>query len=209
MGRNSDAGQRLATYAEFGLGASATVKVWFPTTNPAPNPITETTPLAKPTNQVDASGSVPKYGGTVDNIALWPIQTVSGVDSGSAGNGGFTTGADLAPYLTTVLGPTAYKKRNANATAGYFIGYVTPGDYNSSIGKSDIPAEWRGVPLKWNGVDYTEANLKNGLYTAWLYNRIIKRTGELADGSLKAQFFGALRDQILNYGRHSGRRHQT
>ncbi|GAT31455.1 hypothetical protein TSACC_13 [Terrimicrobium sacchariphilum] len=197
LGRNSDAGQRLASYAEFGLGANATVQVWFPTTNPAPNPITANTPTATPTGQVAAAGSVPKYGGTVENIALWPIQTVSGVNSGSLGNGGFTTGADLAPYLTTVLAPAAYKKRSSSAVGGYFIGYVTPGDYLSRIVKDGIPEANRGVPLKWNGVDYSESNLKNGTYTAWLYNRIIKRTGELEDGSLKAQFFASLRDQIL------------
>lgn len=200
LGRNSDAGQRLATYAEFGLGANATVQVWLPTANPAPSPAT----LATPTGQVAAAGSVPKYGGTVENIVLWPVETVSGVNSGSPGNSGFTTGADLSPYLTTVLAAAAYKKHDPSATAGYFIGYITPGDYTSRVGNTGIPAESRGVPLKYNGVDYTQANLKNGSYSAWLYNRIIKRGGELEDGSLKATFFAELRDQILNYDAVAG-----
>jgi len=200
LGRNSDAGQRLASYAEFGLGANATVQVWYPTANPAPSPLA----LATPTGQVAAAGSTPKYGGTVENIVLWPIETVSGVNSGSQGNSGFTTGADLSPYLTTVLGATAYKKRDSSATAGYFIGYVTPGDYTSRVGHSGIPEANRGVQLKYNGVDYSQANLKNGSYTPWLYNRIIKRSGELEDDSVKATFFGELRDQILNYDAVAG-----
>ncbi len=53
-------------------------------------------------------------------------------------------------------------------------------------------------------MDYTQANLKNGSYSAWLYNRIIKRGGELEDGSLKATFFAELRDQILNYDAVAG-----
>lgn len=200
LGRNSDAGQRLSSYAEFGLGANATVQVWYPTANPAPSPLS----LATPTGQVPAAGGTPKYGGTVENIVLWPIEIVSGVNSGSPGNGGFTTGADIAPYLTTTLSSVSYKKRSSAATGGYFIGYVTPGDYLARIGHSGIPEPNRGVPLKWNGVEYTQDNLKNGSYTAWLYNRIVKRSGEFEDSSLKANFFATLRDQILNTDAVSG-----
>ena len=199
LGRNSDAGQRLASYAEFGLGANATVQVWYPTTNPPPAQLTAP---ATPTGQL-TSGTV-KYGGTVENIVLWPIETVSGVNSGSEGNSGFTTGADLAPYLTTVLSSVAYKTVDTAATAGYFIGYVTPSDYNNLIANSVIPDASKGVPLKYNGVSYSATNLQNAAYTPWLYNRIIKRSGELEDNSLKANFYTALRNQILNYDASAG-----
>jgi hypothetical protein len=185
IGRNTDAGQRFGAYTEFGLGVNSTVQVWQPT-------ITGST--------TDPSGVV--YGGTATSHTLWPIETISGINSGSVGNGGYNAGATLAPILTTTLGPNAYKLFDSelgdfvypDATAGYYIGYLTPGDANSRVLGGVVPVANRGVLLKWNGVDYTADNVKNGKYTAWLYNRILKPQTGLS--GVKLQFANALRDQI-------------
>jgi len=113
----------------------------------------------------------------------------------------------LAPVLTARLGVNAYKGRfvnddtpeedflNPKATAGYYIGYLTPGDAGSRVVGGVVPSNDRGVSLSFNGVPLTEDNVKNGTYTAWLYNRILLPAGGLPTG-VKANFAEALRVQI-------------
>lgn len=180
IGRNTDAGQRFGAYAEVGLGTQA-VRVWQPT-------ISGQTPTS-----TGVGGFA--YGGTVTSHKLWPAETVSGIFS-QLGSGGYNGGAALAPALTVTLGADAYQNRiNAttvqfpNATAGYYIGYLTPGDANGRVlglDSTGAPAagrddSTRGVALKYNGVELTTANIKSGRYTAWLYNRILRPQGGVAD----------------------------
>ncbi|BCU79484.1 hypothetical protein [Luteolibacter sp. LG18] len=197
IGRNTDAGQRFGAYTEIGLGTTTGVSVWQPS-------VTGTT---------TASGIT--YGGTVNSHALWPAETVSGIFS-ALGNGGFSSGALVAQNLTVTLGSDAYKGKYfdedtqtnqflyPNATAGYYIGYVTPGDATDRIlgGNGVVPVGNRGVALKYNGVDLTSSNVQNGRYTAWLYNRILKPQSGLT--GLKLTFANALRDQIKNVDAPSG-----
>ena len=56
-------------------------------------------------------------------------------------------------------------------------------------------ANW-GVPLSYNGVPLTTANLSNGKYTAWLYSRMDRRQTLLT--GLYLTFADTLRDQIRN-----------
>jgi len=197
IGRNTDAGQRFGAYTEIGLGTSGGVNVWKPT-------VTGTT---------TASGIT--YGGTVTSQALWPAETISNIFS-PIGNGGFSSGALVAQNLTVTLGSDAYKGKYfdedsqsyqflyPNATAGYYIGYATPGDTANGLlgGNGVVPVANRGVALKYNGVDLTNANIQNGRYTAWLYNRILKPQSGLA--GLQLTFANALRDQIKNTDAPSG-----
>ena len=197
IGRNTDAGQRFGAYTEIGLGTTTVVKVWQPTI----------------TGQTTTSGIT--YGGTVNSHIPWPAETVSGIYS-PTGSGGYNGGATLAPALTTTLGVNAYKGQYydedtgtyqylyPNATAGYYIGYLTPGDGNPRVlGTTGIvPVGNRGVVLSFNGVALTDDNVRNGKYTAWLYNRILKPQSGLA--GLKLTFANALRDQIKNVDAPAG-----
>lgn len=190
IGRNTDAGQRFGAYAEVGLGTSTAVQVWRPTFSTAQTTTSNIT-----------------FGGVVGSHELWPEETVSGIFS-PLGSGGFSSGALLAQHLTVTLGPDAYKGRYTDeftgttqflypdATAGYYIGYVTPGDAaNRILGANGvIPAANRGVALSYNGVPLTDDNVRNGRYTAWLYNRIIKPQSGLS--TFKLGFANALRDRI-------------
>ena len=199
IGRNTDAGQRFGAYTEIGLGTTTAVRVWQPT-------ITGTT--------TGAGGII--YGGTANSHALWPAETVSGIFS-PFGSGGYSSGALLADKLTVTLGPNAYKGQYfdedlgqdvfqyPNATAGYYIGYVTPSDASNRIlGLNGVvPVANRGVALSFNGVplhnpdgSVNNANVQNGKYTAWLYNRILKPQTGLTGAKLV--FADALRDQIKN-----------
>lgn len=204
IGRDTNAGQRFGAYTEVGLGTASAVKVWQPTVSGA-----------------TTTGGVTS-GGTVQSQVLWPAETKGGIFS-PLGSGGFDGGATLAPVLTTTLAENAYKgayydedtESNAflypNATAGYYIGYLTPGDgrprvlgVNATTGvvTGNIPVQNRGKELKYNGVALTDANVQNGSYTAWLYNRILKPQSGLT--GLKLTFANALRDQIKNVDAPSG-----
>ncbi len=190
IGRNVDAGQRFGAYLENGIGFNQGVSVWLPAI----------------TGQTTTSGIT--YGGTANTLAQWPVNTQPGSFPVALGNGGYNSGATLAVPLTATLGPDAYKLKYfdedlqqdeflfPNATAGYFIGYLTPGDANSRVlGTTGVvPVANRGVALTYNGVANTTANVKNGTYTAWLYNRILKPQS-LTSGPI-FNFANSLRDQI-------------
>ncbi len=198
IGRNTDAGQRFGAYTEIGLGVSTAVTVWFPT-------VTGTT--------AGAGGIT--FGGTVTTHQHWPVNQQPGTFAVGLGNGGFNSGANLAAALTVRLTEPAYRGNflDANnqpqqlyptATGGYYIGYLTPGDANNRVlganGVVTVPN--RGVALRYNGVELTDANVRNGTYTAWLYNRILKPAGGLT--GTKSTFANALRDRIRDFDAPSG-----
>lgn len=213
IGRNADAGQRYIAYLEPGLGVNDVVNVWKPTI----------------TGQSTAPSTGYLYGGTASTHTLWPIETTpGGIDSTFEGNGGYTTANDLAPALTVTLGEDAYTlggnlvvgENGDPVVAGYYIGYVTPNDWLQRI------KPYGGKLLKYNGVAYDENddganldNVKNGRYTPWIYNRILRRTGTVtgsftaftsyteggsASASLKASFYNALRNQIQQFDATKG-----
>lgn len=201
IGRNTDAGQRFGAYTEIGLGTATTVKVWRPTVVGA----TTTSNIT--------------FGGTVSTHIPWPAETVSGIFS-PEGSGGFNSGANLAPTLTTTITGAAINADGVlpAATEAYYIGYVTPGDALTRVlGVGTTPladplnAAYRGVALSYNGVPLHNAvngpgatvnsdNVRNGKYTAWLYNRIVKSPTfeSLPDTDVKKGFSNALRDQIFD-----------
>ena len=194
LGFNTDAGQRFSVYSEIGLGTSTNVTVWQPSFSTAQT----------------ASGSL-LYGGVVGSQQPWPVDSSNSIylPVDQIGNGGYPTGAALGPILTATLSTAAYQANGndsagsaAPAVGGFYIGYVTPSDGSSLITNASIPTANQGIALKYNGVPYSAANVKNGSYTAWVYNRIIRRPGSPADPSSAAStvrdFANALRDQILN-----------
>lgn len=198
LGRNTDAGQRYGALTEIGLGTTTTTRHWFPTV----------------AGRTTASNIT--YGGTVTSHELWPVAQQPGTFAVPLGSGGYSSGALLAENLTVVLGENAYKNQYyddevgglvfqyPNATAGYYIGYLTPGDANNRVlGLNNVvPPANRGVALSYNGVPLTDANVRNGKYTAWLYNRILKPQSGLT--GLKLTFANALRDQIRNVDATAG-----
>ncbi len=196
IGRNTDAGQRFGAYSEIGLGTSTAVRVHQPSYSTA---------------QTTNSGIT--YGGVVGSHILWPEETVSDIFS-PEGSGGYNSGANLAQHLTGTLGPDAYRGKytedgdtfflHPDATAGYYVGYLTPGDANNRVlgANGVVPAANRGVALTFNGVALTDENVRSGKYTAWLYNRILKPQSGLT--GLKLTFANALRDRVRNFDAPSG-----
>jgi hypothetical protein len=193
IGRNTDAGQRFAAYAEIGLGTKSDVTVWFPSI----------------TGQTTSNSII--SGGTSTSHQLWPVSQQPGDIPVILGSGGYNSGANLAPVLTTTLAADAYKGAYSDvdpdsgdpinaflypaATNGYYIGYLTPGDASTRVLGSDVPVASRGKALSYNGVELTTANVQSGRYTAWLYNRIIKPSDLTG---FKLAFANALVTQIRN-----------
>lgn len=200
IGRNTDAGQRYGAYTEVGLGTSTTVRVFLPSIS----------------GRSSGAGGI-IYGGTANSHALWPIAEQPGGIAQPLGSGGYSSGAILADKLTVVLGPNAYKNQFINddgqpefefpnATAGYYIGYLTPGDANNRVlgNNGVVPLASRGIALSFNGVPLTSANVQSGKYTAWVYNRILKSSSFNATPGFTLTFANALRDRIKNVDAPSG-----
>lgn len=217
LGRNTDAGQRFAAQLE--IGRSGLGYQWSYQANPAPTaggaanaPLIES-PAGSgnwvangayvPANSYQIGTSV--IGGIVNSHRQWN----NGADvtfSGITASGGHTSGANLAVALTQKLGAGAYTKADPAATAGWYIGYVTPGDANATIlgnGQGAArPADSKGVALKYNGIENTPENVKSGRYTLWIYNRILTPTagvaGKTGDPSptYRADFVTALANRI-------------
>ena len=110
--------------------------------------------------------------GNVVTVSQYSPTTASDVVSslGGAANTGFSSGSSLKAVMNSTFG------------SGILIGY---------LGASDFAAN--GVPLKWNGVDYSEANIKAGLYTMWGYLHQ-NRMNSLSGNGLG--FYNALKTQI-------------
>lgn len=189
LGRNTDAGQRFSAHLEVGLGTNTQVRQWFPTVSGTVNP----------------TGAVVS-GGTVSSQQLWPVNQQAGTFPVLLGAGGYNSGSLLAQNISAALSSDAYKVKYTDAdvpgdsflypkaTAGYYLGYVAVADGEKGVVGAGVPVP--GVRLTFNGVPLSTANVKNGTYTAWLYNRIIKPQSGLSGTPLA--FANALRDQIKN-----------
>jgi len=186
IGRNTDAGQRFGAQLEIGRSGLGDQYVYKAATEPvtpggaANAPLIESPPgsgnwttngsyVADNSYQIGSS----IIGGKVYSHAQWPIETWSGITA----TGGHTSGANVASALTRTLADTAYKAVDPAATAGWYVGYVTPGDADATIlgnGQGAArPANSKGVALKYNGIENTVANVQSGRYTLWVYNRVV------------------------------------
>jgi len=85
--------------------------------------------------------------GNVLTPAMRSVTIVSGAITATASShAGYSSGSSVKNAM------------NATYSGGVVVGYV---------GASDTPTG--GVLLKWNGVPYTDDNIKNGSYTMWSY----------------------------------------
>lgn len=217
IGRNTDAGQRFGAQLEIGRSGLGFQYAWQP--NPAPAAGgTGNVPVIPDPGNPEAWIPNPAYNpansfvigtSTIGGIVSDHRQWNNGVDetySGITASGGYTGGAALAVTLTVKLGPTAYKKADPDATDGWYVGYLTPGDANATvlgIGQGPArPDETKGVALKFNGIENTPENVKSGRYTMWLYNRVLTpldgvapRPGDPTQ-TFRAEFISALTNRI-------------
>ena len=173
-GRNPGSGTRIVTLAESGYGIDTFVSQWQPT----------------------SSGQ----NGTVSSMVLYPQTIINGVDTVQDGNSGEETGGVLRDFLTNTLGTGA--RQNSETGSSYLITYLGVGDYNKvKSGASGITKP--AVPLKWNGVDFSQLAVQTGQYTFWGYEYLMYRpnlgTGAINSGNdpVKLTFASNLKTNIL------------
>ncbi len=149
-GRDPDSGTRITTLAEIGHGVANAVTQWHPVINGS--------------HQVT---SLATYPGTA---------TINGYTYTSGT--GESSGSTLRAFLTSTL--------TAASTGGLPNGEAGPSYFVTSLGMSDYPKVVTGavfdtgltgsdatglpaVPLNFNGVPFSIANIENGSYTFWGY----------------------------------------
>lgn len=152
-------------------------------------------------------------GNASDTDVVYPVGRNS--DSGSRATamaeGGYGNVAAVSQYAPTAASGIVTALGNAT-NSGSSSGSVLKGVINSTysggtligyLGASDFALD--GVSLKWNGVDYSEANIKAGLYTMWGYlhmNRMNTLSGNALSfyDALKSQIEGATTSGLLKTG---------
>jgi hypothetical protein len=162
IGRDNGSGTRLTVLAEtkFGVG--------------------------NPVNQKYTSAT----SGTV-NTSNYAVTTLADVPSGSgasglltlassAGNGGYTSGGDVANAIAADYSNVVVTGSSAQATAGPVVAltYIGTADAATAAGYGRAPVE-----CTYNGVAYSAANIYQGQYTLWGYEHLYSKGAVTADES--------------------------
>jgi hypothetical protein len=108
---------------------------------------------------------------TVTAQQLYPIATIAGLSTNSAGNSGEASGANLRTYMTYTLSTSASVTGNS-PTACYYLTYLGIGD----AGKVEGTSNGGGVELAYKGVNYSNAAIYSGQYTFWSYEHLYERS---------------------------------
>lgn len=181
VGRDQDSGTRVGAFAESGFGTLTAPIQW----------------------KINGTGSV-------SNVELYPAQTILG-DSYAIGTSGYSGGGNVVAALNLTGSATAPVYDTSAGAIGdpaallydgaYYVGYVGTSDAKSLTGHSQnvttgiFTSTGALQVLTYNGVQYSYANVKEGLYTFWTYEYIMWRSGLGSDGVTVGN---ALKNEILN-----------
>jgi len=155
VGRNIDAGARLNILAETGYGVRTPVTQYAVATNYSGG---------------GTNGLATLKGTTSTNsIILYPVESIDGIGSTSAGNSGYGSGSTLVALLTN-----AYAQGSALSVAGspasrsgsnFLVGYSAVPDITAKTNAGVVTLGYNGVPFSTNAV-------AQGQYTLWAYEHI-------------------------------------
>jgi hypothetical protein len=106
-----------------------------------------------------STAPVASKNGVCNSIIQYPIETINGVSTDFVGNSGESSGSSMRNFLTH-----AYVIPGETAT--YMVGAMSASDFNSISGDG-------AVPLKWNGVAFSEQAVQEGSYTFWSYQHLM------------------------------------
>jgi hypothetical protein len=113
----------------------------------------------------------------IQSHQIWPAQvTPTPYD---AGNNGYTSGGNLR---------SAMAAKSFSTLGGYYVSYLGIPDSNTVVTGG-------GKRLKWNGVDYSDANVKEGKYSFWGYQHLFHRSTLAGTALTKTN---AIRDNIVS-----------
>jgi hypothetical protein len=118
-------------------------------------------------------------GDVIQSHQIWPAQ-VTPIPY-DAGNNGFGSGGNLA---------AAMQAKSFSTLGGYYVSYLGITDATSTASVNG------GVKLlKWNGVDYSTDNVKEGKYSFWGYQHLFHRSTLAGTALTKVN---AIRDNIIS-----------
>jgi hypothetical protein len=130
--------------------------------------------------------------GVFRNVAQYQV-AANGALSEFAANAGYSGSGDMR---TALLVDSATNTSSGSPINAFLLGYVGAADtvtisgYNQATGAFTPGTP---VPLKYNGVRYSRANVINGTYTLWGYQQLFTKNGIT---SLQTAFDTALRAAI-------------
>ena len=192
IGRNVDSGARLNILAETGYGVRTPV-----------------TTYAVATNYTGGGSGLATLKGTTttNSLLLYPVETIDGISSVSAGNSGYGSGSTVVAVLTNAYAPGAGLQIGSATSAPVgtntaAISYTAAPRAGSNflIGFSavpDITAKTNAgvVPVAYNGVSFSTNAVAQGQYTLWGYEHIYVSPNATTTDTNVAQALGST---ILN-----------
>jgi hypothetical protein len=112
------------------------------------------------------------------------------------GNGGHSSNSDVRELLTR---PATGLTFDGDSIDAVFVSYLTISDAVSATGYQQATGSIVGgegaIPMTYNGVRYSEANVKNGAYSLWGYQQFYQAAGPTAS---ETTFDTAFRAAIPN-----------
>jgi hypothetical protein len=112
------------------------------------------------------------------------------------GNGGHGSNSGVRDLLTRDNSTMTFDGEEVDAV---FCSYLTISDALSATGYNEATGEWTpgdgegAIPMTYNGVRYSEANVKNGAYTLWGYQQLYQGVSAT---SVENTFDAALRAAV-------------
>ena len=177
LGRNPDSGTRLIAFAESGLGALYKTAHQY-------------APLS--TNATGTTTLITGGTSTIARIHQWPVESINGISTKTAGNSGYDSGGNLAyaigsddsSFKVAAASTTSVATVNAQAavTNGGFIAYISVSDASGKAygsGKS-------GQVLSYNGAAYSVAAVQEGLYPFWSYEHMYVNNTAWANSTIQS-----------------------
>ena len=158
-GRDNGSGTRATVMAETGYGINTLVVQYYAT-------LTNAGAAGATINAVDF---VPTSGGPA-TLTL---------DAVNAGNGGYTSGGDVAKAVSAASAANVTIDGSASGGPVVLVGYAGTSDANTAL-TNPVPA----VALNYNGVAYSVAGVQNGTYTLWGYEHLYSSSGLSANETI-------------------------
>jgi hypothetical protein len=151
-GRNPDSGTRATALADSGVGVIATLLQYQPTSS----------------------------SGAVTSHVLYPVETIAGLSTGTAGNSGEATGGTLRGYMALTLPATGLTGESGSTTAAYYVTYLGTGDAGNAA------VLGIGTELSYKGVPFSITAIYQGQYTFWAIEHLYDR-GDLTGAQAQTE----------------------
>jgi hypothetical protein len=178
IGRDVGSGTRVTRLAETRYGITRAVSQWRVTNS-------------------GGSATVFRFWPSIVDEAVAPAGMFN--DATLQGNGGYTSGGTIA----TILGSTSTSveiRNGANTLLASGQSVVPVGHLGLNDAAVAIAADAK--ELTYNGVAYSQDNVRNGKYTAWGYLHVLNQTGALTADQVLARdaIVGAFGGALLPFG---------